>query len=104
MLTKGADTTVVAVAVLLDRFGSVCEASTLAVVLSVPVVVVLATIVSEALAPLASESILQNRVLLEIRIAPCVALVERTLRLAGKDSLTRRPVARLGPALVTDTR
>src|ERR1019366_5326161 len=96
-------TSVVAVALLLAGLGSVCVARTVAVVLSVPLVVVAATMVREALAPLAKVPRFQVRMLLEIDSVPCVALVARTMILAGSDSLTVTPVAVLGPALVTAT-
>ena len=101
ILINGAATIVVVVAVLLVGFGSACVARTVAVVLSVPLAVVLATIESEALAPLVKAPRLQVKKLLEIEMLPCVALVERTLTAAGSRPLTATPVAKLGPALVT---
>src|ERR1035437_8510406 len=98
---NGAATIVVVVAVLLVGFGSACVARTVAVVLSVPLAVVVAIIVSEALAPLVKAPRFQVRKLLEIEMLPCVALVERTLTTAGSRPLTATPVAKLGPALVT---
>src|SRR5208337_3751799 len=103
MLTNGAATIVVVVAVLLAGLGSVWVARTVAVELSVPLVVVAAIIVADAAAPLARLPRFQVRMLLEIEIVPCVALVERTLMLAGSESLTVTPVATLGPALLTAT-
>src|ERR1039458_2277506 len=102
MLTKGAVTTVVTVALLLARFASACAPIAVAVELRVPLVVVRAVIVIVALAPVAKLPTFQMRVLLEIEVVPCVGVEETTATLAGSVSLTITLVAGLGPRLVTD--
>src|SRR6266550_6291135 len=98
-------TVVVAVALLLSGFGSVWFPLTVAVLVSVPGVVVVTTIVMLALAPFARLPRLQVTVpslgfVVDRLQLPWVEETELKWTVAGKGSVTVTPVASRGPLLV----
>src|SRR2546430_2208580 len=102
-------TVVVAVAVLLSGFGSVLFPLTVAVLVSVPGVVVVTTIVMLALVPFARSPRLQltvppfgaGLVVVDRVQLPWLEATESKWTLSGNGSLTVTPVAFWGPLFVT---
>ena len=94
-------TVVVAVALLLDKFGSVVPLVTLAVLLRVPSTVGLIMMVTVALAFVAKSPRLQVTGLVPMLHEPWLGDDEISIKLLGKVSVTTTPVAPPGPAFVT---
>src|SRR5262249_61822611 len=93
-------TVVVADAVLLAVFGSVCWPATVALLVIVPPLFgAVTTIVAVALAPLARLPIVQVTVP-ELLTQPVLA--DTNVTPVGSGSVTATPVAGLGPAVLTD--
>jgi len=94
-----AETEVLADAELLARFGSAWLAPTVAVLVTVPAWLAVATMVTVAAAPLASEPMAQETVVVPVHV-PWEDPEETKVSPAGRVSVTPTPVAADGPLLV----